>query len=278
MLRKFVYRVRRNPNLTMGFLVMVIAATVAIFAPLIERYDPIELSPFERLSPPSVKHWFGTDATGRDIYSRTVHGARLSLSVAFSVVVLVSIAGTALGLLSGYSRRVDMVLMRFMDGLMAFPTLMLALALIALLGPSIQNVIIAISVVDTPRMVRIVRSAVLSLREQPFVEAARAIGVPTWRILFVHIAPNTIAPVTVQATFIFAAAILTEASLSFLGAGAPPHIPSWGNMISQGRGYIQVAFWIIFFPGLFMALTVLAVNLVGDGMRDWLDPKLRRRL
>ncbi len=186
----------------MGFLVMVIAATIAIFAPLIERYDPIELSPFERLSPPSAKHWFGTDATGRDIYSRTVHGARLSLSVAFSVVVLVSIAGTALGLLSGYSRRVDMVLMRFMDGLMAFPTLMLALALIALLGPSIQNVIIAISVVDTPRMVRIVRSAVLSLREQPFVEAARAIGVPTWRILFVHIAPNTIAPVTVQATFI----------------------------------------------------------------------------
>ncbi|MDP2950343.1 MAG: ABC transporter permease [Chloroflexota bacterium] len=178
----------------------------------------------------------------------------------------------------GYSRAVDNVLMRFMDGLMAFPTLVLALALIALLGSSIQNVIIAITVVDSPRAVRVVRSCVLSLREQTFVEAARAVGVPTWRILFVHIAPNTLAPVMVQASFIFAGAIMTEAALSFLGAGSPPHIPSWGNLISQGRGYLQVAFWMIFFPGLFLALTVLAVNLVGDGLRDALDPKLRRRL
>jgi peptide/nickel transport system permease protein len=253
-------------------------STLAVFAPLVDRIDPLMLSPYDRLQAPSAKHWFGTDPTGRDLYSRTVHGARLSLLVGFSVVVAVSLTGGALGLITGYSKGVDNVLMRFMDGLMAFPTLVLALALIALLGSSIQNVVIAITVVDTPRMVRIVRSSVLSLREQSFIEAAKAVGAPTWRILLIHIAPNTIAPVMVQATFIFAGAIMTEAALSFLGAGSPPHIPSWGNLISQGRGYLQVAFWMIFFPGLFLGLTVLAVNLVGDAVRDALDPKLRRRL
>ncbi|MEO0248820.1 MAG: ABC transporter permease [candidate division WOR-3 bacterium] len=276
--RWIVYRFVRNPNFAFGVVVLVAMSTLAVFAPLVDRTDPLKLSPYERLQAPSAKHWFGTDPTGRDLYSRTVHGARLSLLVGFSVVIAVSIVGGSLGLITGYSKRIDNVLMRFMDGLMAFPTLVLALALIALLGSSIQNVIIAITVVDSPRMVRIVRSSVLSLREQTFIEAVRAVGAPTWRILLVHIAPNTLAPVLVQVTFIFAGAIMTEASLSFLGAGSPPHIPSWGNLISQGRDYLQIALWMILFPGLFLGLTVLAVNLVGDAIRDALDPKLRRRL
>lgn len=269
---------RRNPNLAFGLIILVAAGAIAIFAPLIDRLDPLKLSPLDRLLAPSGQHWFGTDEVGRDVYSRTIHGARLSLSVAFSVVVVDSICGFALGLIAGYSRRIDNILMRFMDGLMAIPSLLLALALIALLGSSVQNIIIALSVVGIPRMVRVVRSSVLSLREQTFVEAARALGTPSWRILTVHIAPNNLAPVTVQSSFVFASAILTEASLSFIGAGTQPYIPSWGNIISQGRNYLQIAYWIIVFPGVFLALTVLAANLVGDGIRDVVDPKLRRRL
>ncbi len=267
----------KNPNMALGFALLGVIAFFTIFANFLDRYDPEEINPIDRLQAPSETHWFGTDTTGRDIYSRTLHGGRVSLMVGFSVAVLTVAAGMIIGLVSGYDRRADMVIQRFMDALMSFPTLLLALALIAMLGSSLTNVIIVITVVDTPRMVRIIRSQVLSLREYQFVEAARAIGSPTWRVLMWHVAPNTFAPVIVQATFVFASAVLVEAGLSFLGLGIPPNEPSWGNILALGRTFIQTAVWVAFFPGLILTITVLAINLVGDGLRDALDPKLARR-
>ena len=210
------------------------------------------------------------------MYARVIYGGRVSLLVGFMVATFVTVAGLFIGLVSGYTPKLDIVIQRIMDALMSFPTLLLALALIAMLGGSVWNVIAVITIVDTPRMVRIVRSAVLSVREQQYVDAAKGIGAPVPRILFVHIAPNTMAPVIVQATYFFAAAILTEASLSFLGLGIPPEDPSWGNILALGRKYLQQAFWIAFFPGLILTINVLAMNLVGDGLRDALDPKLSR--
>lgn len=266
---------RRNSTMALGVFLLVVASIIAIFAPLIDRADPLKTNPVERLQAPSASHWFGTDHVGRDVYARTMHGTRISLIVGFSVAVIVAALGIIIGLLAGYYRQLDNIIMRFMDGVMAFPTLLLALALIALLGSSLQNVIIAISVVDTPRMVRIIRGSTLSIRELDFVTAAKAVGARPWRILLRHILPNTIAPLIVQATFVFASAIIVEASLSFLGAGSPPYIPSWGNIMGQGRTYLQMAVWVTFFPGLFLSLTVLSINLVGDGLRDTLDPRLR---
>ncbi len=267
----------KNPNMLTGFIILSIISFFTIFAGSIDRYDPLRLEPQDRLLAPSMDHWFGTDNTGRDVYSRTIHGGRVSLLVGFTVALLTVCAGMMIGLISGYDRRADMVIQRFMDAIMSFPTLLLALALIAMLGSSITNVIIVITVVDTPRMVRIVRAQVLALREYQFVEAARALGAPTWRILLLHVAPNTFAPVMVQATFVFATAILVEAGLSFLGLGIPPELPSWGNILALGRTYLQTAVWVAFFPGLILTITVLAINLVGDGLRDALDPKLARR-
>lgn len=266
---------RRRPTLLFGATVLIAMSMVAILAPLIDRADPLALEPKARVQAPSSEHWFGTDHVGRDVYSRTVNGTILSLRIGATVTAIVIIVGVGIGVAVGYNRIADNIVMRIMDGMMAFPTLILALAIIATLGSSLANVIIVISIVDTPGMVRLVRAVVLSLRERTYVEAAQSIGTPLWRILFVHIAPNTIAPVLVQASVIFAGAILTEAALSFLGVGTPPYIPSWGNIIGQGRAYIQVGFWIAFFPGVFLALTVLAANLVGDGLRDVLDPRLR---
>ena len=263
--------------MAIGFGILVIISFFTIFAGSVDRYDPLKLQPLDRLLAPSAEHWFGTDNTGRDVYSRTVHGGRVSMLVGFSVAVLTVGAGMVIGLISGYDRRADMVIQRFMDAVMSFPTLLLALALIAMLGSSVTNVIIVITIVDTPRMVRLVRSQVLSLREYQFVEAARAIGAPTWRVLLLHVAPNTFAPVIVQATFVFASAVLVEAGLSFLGLGIPPELPSWGNILALGRTYLQTAVWVAFFPGLILTITVLAINLVGDGLRDALDPKLARR-
>ena len=205
------------------------------------------------------------------------NGCLTPAAVALASIGVTIAAGMLIGLVSGYDRRADMIIQRFMDAIMSFPTLLLALALIAMLGSSVTNVIIVITVVDTPRMVRIVRSQVLSLREYQFVEAARAIGAPTWRVLLQHIAPNTFAPVIVQATFVFASAVLVEAGLSFLGLGIPPDQPSWGNILALGRTFLQTAVWVAFFPGLILTITVLAINLVGDGLRDALDPKLARR-
>jgi peptide/nickel transport system permease protein len=277
LLRSILKVLRRNPNMALGLVILTVVSLVGLFAPLLARTDPTRTNPAVAFQRPSAAGWFGTDNVGRDIYSRTIHGSRISLLVGLSVAALVAVAGGLIGLLVGYYRRLDNIVMRLMDGLMAFPALLLGLALMALLGSTVQNVIIAISVVETPRMVRVVRASVLSLREQEFVTAARALGAQPWRILGFHIFPNTLAPLIVQATFVFAYAIILEASLSFLGAGSPPYIPSWGNIMGQGRTYLQLAPWVTFFPGLFLFLTVLAINLVGDGLRDVLDPKLARR-
>ena len=261
-----------------GLTVVVVMALLAIFASVLFTADPRRPAPRDRFISPSADHWFGTDNIGRDVYTRTIYGTRVSMIVGFSVAAISMTAGALIGSTSGYYRRVDAVVMRFMDALMSIPDILLALALAALLGGSVQNVIIALCVVQTPRAVRVVRSAVISLREQMFVDAARAIGVPTWRILALHILPNTIAPLIVQGSFICAAAVLIEANLSFLGAGPPTDIPSWGNVMAEGRHHMSKAIWIILFPGIFLTTTVLAINLAGDGLRDNLDPRLRRRM
>ena len=273
---QFIRVLRKNPNLLIGLIVLIFFSILCGAAQFWERIDPLMLDPDDRIQGPSWKHWFGTDNAGRDIYSRTLHGGRVSLLVGFFVAIFTTAVGMVIGLISGYTPKLDMIIQRVMDAIMSFPTLLLALALVAMLGSSLWNVIGVITFVDTPRMVRIVRATVLSLREQMYIDAARAIGAPTWRILFVHLAPNTMAPVLVQATYIFALAILTEASLSFLGLGIPPENPSWGNILALGRTFLQQAFWISFFPGLLLTINVLAMNLVGDGLRDAFDPKLSR--
>ncbi|MAM26625.1 MAG: peptide ABC transporter permease [Chloroflexi bacterium] len=273
---QFSRMLKKNPNMIIGFLILIIFTSMTIFADFISKYDPTAIDPSHRFMSPGATHWFGADVVGRDVYTRVIYGGRVSLLVGFMVAIFVTVAGLFIGLVSGYTPKLDIVIQRIMDALMSFPTLLLALALIAMLGGSVWNVIAVITIVDTPRMVRIVRSAVLSVREQQYVDAARGIGAPVQRILFMHIAPNTMAPVIVQATYFFAAAILTEASLSFLGLGIPPEDPSWGNILALGRKYLQQAFWIAFFPGLILTINVLAMNLVGDGLRDALDPKLSR--
>ena len=268
----------RNPTMVAGIAVVLAMLLIAICAPLIASSDAGDVDPFNRFAEPQSEFWFGTDNLGRDVFSRTIFGTRISLTVGLSVALVSLINAILIGLPAGYYPKLDTVIMRLMDGLMSIPSVLLAMAMMALLGGSMQNVIIALTVVETPRAVRVVRSSVLSLREQMFVDAARAVGVPPVRILARYILPNTMAPLIIQATFICAAAILTEAYLSFLGAGPPPEIPSWGNVMAEGRNFISRAVWVIFFPGLFLTITVLGVNLAGDGLRDSLDPKLRRRM
>jgi peptide/nickel transport system permease protein len=251
---------------------------IAAGAPYWGTIDPVEFNPIERLRAPSTMHWFGTDMLGRDLYSRTIYGGRVSLLVGSCVAILSMSVGLVIGMLSGYHRSVDTIVMRVMDGLMAIPSILLAIALMALVSASVRNVIIALTIPEIPRVVRVVRSVVLSLREQAYIEASRANGASLLRILIRHIMPNTLAPVIVQGTYICASAVIIEAYLSFLGAGTPPEIASWGNIMAEGRAYIQIAFWIILFPGLFLACTVLAINMIGDGLRDTLDPKLARRM
>lgn len=268
---------RRNPTLMAGAGVMLAMFAIALIAPLISG-DPMATAPARRFLPPSLDLPFGTDHLGRDVYARTVHGARVSLIVGFSVAALSVGAGLLLGMVAGYVRALDSVLMRLMDGLMAIPAILLAIAMVALARASVLIVIFAITLPEIPRVVRLVRAVVLSVRERAYVEAAIAGGTPTPLILMRHIVPNTIAPLIVQATYIAASAILVEASLSFLGAGTPPDIPSWGNMIAQSRHFLARAPWTILFPGAALALVVLAINLVGDGLRDHLDPRLARRM
>lgn len=266
---------RGNPNMALGLFILLLAVLMAAFAPLISTDDPKELFTEPRLQAPSGEAYFGTDSVGRDVFSRTIYGSQLSLAIGASVTVLTILCGVVIGIIAGYYKLADNVVMRFMDGLMAFPSFLLAIALVALLGASFQNVVLALSVVETPRVVRIVRGSVLSLRERQYVEGALAVGARPLRILFTHIFPNLVAPLTVQATYVFALAILVEAGLSFLGAGVPPDIPSWGNMMGDANLLKQLAPWMIFFPGLFLSLTVLGANLLGDGLRDTLDPRLR---
>jgi len=269
---------RRHPTAIAGGVVLLLMVAVALFAPWLGTTDPLALSPIRRLKPPSAEHWFGTDMIGRDVYSRVLYGSRVSLTVGLAVALLASVIGLAIGLVTGYLRWLDAVMMRVMDGLMSIPSVLLAIALISLTKASLQNVIVAIAITEIPRVVRLVRSLVLTLREQPYVEAAVSSGTRLPAILLRHILPNTVAPLLVQATYICASAMITEAILSFIGAGTPPNIPSWGNIMAEARSLIQVAGTILLFPGLFLSLTVLSVNLVGDGMRDALDPRLARRM
>jgi peptide/nickel transport system permease protein len=269
---------RRNPTVILGSLLLLTIVLIAIFAPLIAPGDPQALEPIKRLRPPSREYWFGTDMYGRDVFTRTIHGSRISLLVGF-LVALISVGfGLIIGLLTGYVRAIDGIVMRIMDGLMAIPDILLAIALMALFRASVSNVVIAVTVPQVPRVGRLVRAIVLTIRERPYIEAAHSIGTRFRWVLMKHLLPNTIAPLVVQATYTGAAAVLTEAGLSFLGAGTPPNIPSWGNMMAEGRTFFQIAGWIVLFPGLFLAMTVVAVNLLGDGLRDALDPHLRRRM
>ena len=249
---------------------------VAVAAPVLARHDPLFLDANIRLQPPNAAYPFGTDNQGRDTFSRVVFGARLSILVGLGVALLTLLIGTSVGLLVGFYRGFDRVVMRVMDGLMAFPGVILAIAIMAAIGPRVENVIFSLTVVATPRLARVVRSAVLQVRELSYIEAAQAIGVSAPRLLVRHVLPNCLAILIVQSTFIFADAVLGEASLSFLGAGTPPEIPSWGNMLGDARQYLARAPWTMLAPGAALMLAVLGLNLLGDGVRDLLDPRLRR--
>jgi len=240
--------------------------------------DPRTLNPANRLKPPGAGNWFGTDQLGRSVLVRTLYGTRVSLSAGFAVAAVTTVFGLLIGLVSGFLRWLDGPLMRVMDGIMAIPGVLLAIALMSLFGSSLQNVIIAISIPEIPRMARLVRSATLAIREQTYVEAAISNGTRLPRLLVWHVLPNAVAPILVQATYVLASAMILEAILSFLGAGTPPEIPSWGNMLAEGRQFIQRAPWIMAFPGLMLAVLVLTVNVIGDALRDSLDPRLKRRL
>jgi len=275
-LRQFDW-IRRNPTIVIGTAILALFVVLALVAPWIAN-DPLSFEPLNRLKRPSAEFWFGTDQFGRDVYSRVVYGTRISLIVGISVAGIATAIGLVIGVLCGYYRRVDDTVMRVMDGLMAIPAILLAIALITLMKASLLIVIVAIAIPEIPRVVRLVRSVVLTVRGLPYIEAAVASGTRTRLIMTRHILPNTVAPLIVQSTYVCAAAILTEAGLSFLGAGTPPEIPSWGNVISTGRTFFQISPWIIFFPGVMLAIAVLAINLVGDGLRDSLDPRIARRM
>ena len=264
---------KRHPNFVIGALMLGTALFAAIAAPWLGTVDPQMIAPFNRLEEPGANFWFGGDLVGRDVYSRTIYGSRISLAVGLGVAVIGITLGLIVGILSGFVKWVDQILMRVMDGLMAIPSILLAVALISLTGASLKNVIIAITIAEIPRVARLVRSVVLQLKERPYVEAAITAGTPFILVLCRHILPNTLAPLLVQATYIFASAVLTEAILSFIGAGTPPSTPSWGNIIAEGRTVFSIAPHIVLFPGIALSFTVLGVNLMGDGLRDIFDPR-----
>jgi peptide/nickel transport system permease protein len=269
----FAVFLRRHPTILFGLVVLLVAIAIALLAPYILP-NPKAINPIYRLRPPGEEFWFGTDHLGRSILSRSLNGTRVSLAVGILVAVAVTVAGVAIGLISGFLRKLDSIVMRVMDGIMAVPGVLLAIALMSLFGSSLQNVVIAISIPEIPRMARLVRSAVLSIREQPYIDAAITNGIKLPRLLIRHVLPNTVAPVLVQATYVFASAMILEAVLSFLGAGTPPEVASWGNMMAEGRQYLQRAPWMAAFPGVLLAILVLTVNVVGDALRDAIDPRL----
>jgi peptide/nickel transport system permease protein len=273
--RRIASFLAKHPAILIGGAVLLLFVVIALLAPLVLP-DPTRLNPLQRLRTPSLQHPFGTDQFGRSTLSRTLNGTRISLAIGILVALVTTAIGLVFGLLAGFLRRVDNVIMRLMDGIMAIPGILLAIALMSLFGSSIQNVVVAISIAEIPRMARIVRSSVLVIREQPYVEAAVTNGTKLSRLLWRHVLPNIAAPVIVQATYVFASAMIVESVLSFLGAGTPPTIPSWGNMLAEGRQYLQRAPWTIAFPGACLALLVLTVNVLGDALRDALDPRLSR--
>jgi peptide/nickel transport system permease protein len=270
--------VRRNPVAAAAALTLAAIVLGALLAPLLAVADPTALSPATRLRPASAEHFLGTDHLGRDVWSRLVYGARISVVVGAAAAALAVMIGLLIGLFTGFSRWLDPVIMRIMDGLMAIPGVLLAIALVSVSGASITTVVAAITVPEIPRVVRLVRSVVLSVREEPYVEAAISVGTPLPLILWRHVVPNCVPPLIVQATYVAASAMLTEAILSFLGAGTPPQIPSWGNMVAEGRLLFQIAPMNLIWPGIALAVTILAVNLLGDALRDRLDPKLAKRV
>lgn len=274
--RDFVNSLVKNKGALIGLIILIILILAALLAPVITRYDPIEIDPPARLSPPSRDHWFGTDVFGRDIYTRVIYGARISLPVGLIAVAISLVIGTTLGMIGGYYGKVlDAVIMRLVDIMLAFPNIMLALVVVAILGPNIRNVMIAVGIGGIPQYTRLVRGSVLSARELLYVEAARVVGVPESKILFRHVLPNVIGPSVVLSTLSVGTAILAAAGLSFLGLGAQPPDPEWGSMLADGRRFLNTHWWVTTMPGMAIALTVLAVNMFGDGLRDILDPRLR---
>jgi peptide/nickel transport system permease protein len=272
---RLVRRLLRNPNVIIGGIVFVLLVLLALFADVLSPYSPTRLYPGQRLKPPGMGNLLGTDEFGRDIASLVLHGSRVSLLVGGVTMLLTSLGGVMIGLVAGYYRRLDIVIMRVMDGLMAFPAILLAIALMAARGPGVWNVIISLSVVYLPRTAMLIRSTALSVRELDYVLAAQALGRGGLAIAFRHILPNCLGPLLVQGTFIFAYAVLAEAILGFLGVGVPPYVPSWGNVIASGKNVIREAFWVSAFPGVALTLAGLSLNLLGDGLRDTLDPRLR---
>ncbi len=267
----------RHPLVIVGGALLLAMLGVAVLAPWLGTVDPTQLAPVRRLRPPSADAFFGTDMLGRDVYSRTLYGARISLAVGFAVAALSSALGVLIGTLSGFVRWLDPVVMRVMDGLMSIPSILLAVALTALTRGSAAVVIVAITIAETPRVARLVRGLVLGLRDQPYVEAAVTCGTPMPMLVARHVLPNILAPLSVQATYVCASAMVTEAILSFIGAGTPPTIPSWGNIMAEGRALWQVKPYLVFIPAAFLSVTVLAVQLLGDGLRDALDPRTARK-
>ncbi len=269
----------RRRHLVWIGLVLLIAVTLAVAcAPWLTPYSPSRLSIANRLQPPSGRWWFGTDDFGRDVFTRVLYGGRVSLLVGASVVAMATGLGVGLGLLAGYIRRLDAPIARLLDAMMAFPDILLAIALLAALGASAGNVVAALTIVYAPRLARVVRVATMIIRELPYVEAARAIGATTPRILLKHVLRNLVSPILVQGSFIFAHAMLAEAGLSFLGIGISPEVATWGTMISAGKGYLDRAPWLMLFPGMAIILAVLSLQLIGDGLRDVLDPRLGKEV
>ena len=282
----------RNPNVIIGGTILLVMLVIAALAPLLGTVNPTRIDPASRNKKPGTEITMrmddgttvkrvaimGTDSLGRDVYSRVIYGTRVSLAVGVSVAIIAVAIGVVIGLISGYIRWLDGIIMRVMDGLMAIPGILLAIALVSIWRAGLITVVFAIVVPDVPRVVRLVRSIVLTVREEPYVEGAISVGTPTWILMFRHILPNTVAPLIVQGTFLAAAAILVEAALSFLGIGIPPEIPSWGNIMAEGRTLFRVFPHNIFYPAIFLAVTVLAINIMGDGLRDTLDPKMSKKV
>ena len=268
----------RRRIVLMAAVLLALVALVALFAGPLSGLDPNETAVSQRLAWPSIAHWLGTDELGRDLFARIAFGGRTSLAIAALTALGAIVAGASIGLIAGFFRHLDAPLMRVVDAMMSFPDILLAIALVGILGSSMLNVVFALVLVYTPRVARVVRASTLVVRELAFVEAARAVGVPTPRILWRHILPNLVSPITVQGTFIFAYAILAEAALSFLGVGVPPEIPTWGTMVAGSQQYAHQALWIVLFPGLAIIVTALSLQLLGDGIRDLLDPRLRKSM